>query len=124
MTTAKLIRGRSKNSHLLLAGRHVHVFVWLPSWGSRSFGSTLRFRHRDGWTHYRLVLLQRNPTGAQTRRQASGRAGRFYIRGTLTVFEVARWRTSPGTHGRDGMKQYVRLKVSPGGREAPKPKEM
>lgn len=118
-STRKLVRGRSEQSRLILAWAGVHVFVWLPSWGSHSLGVTVRVRRAGGWTHYRVVVLQRNAFAmGRWQRKSPERVGRFYVRRSLTLLEVSRWRTAPGTRGRTGLKGYVRLKVSPGGREA------
>jgi hypothetical protein len=117
----KLVRGRSKQSHLVLAWPNVHVFVWVPwAHGSESTGTTIRLRRLGGWDHYRLVLWQRNAlTGRRGwKKTAHGeRSGRVALRPTITVCELARWRTAPGTADRVGLKAYVRLKVSAGGRE-------
>lgn len=114
----KFVRGRSEQSRLILAWPGIHVFVWLPSWGTHSLGIAVRVRRAGGWTHYRLVVLQRNPFAmGQWQRKSPERVGRFYVRRSLTLLEASRWRTAPGTHGRTGLKGYIRLKVSPGGRE-------
>lgn len=120
--TVKLLRGRSRNSKLIVAGKRVHVFVWLPSWSvvNDSVGVTVRYRAHGGWTHWRIVLMQRNASALSRRRgQAGGRTNRVFTRRTLTLVELSRWRTQPGTSERVGLKAYARLKVSPGGREAP-----
>lgn len=122
--TVKLIRGRSKRSHLVIAGRALHCFVWVPwTHGSDSTGITLRFRRGARWTHLRLVLLQRNhPPGGwrhKTHKRYADRGGTMLMRPTLTLFEISRWDTAPGTQNRVGLKSYVRLKISLGGHQMP-----
>lgn len=114
----KWIAGRSRNSHMLLAWAHVHLFVWVPwtSGGDDSFGMTLRWRRAEGWTHVRMVIFQRNKID---RSRWKGRRGHWLLRRTLTLFEITRWDTRPGVYGRHGMKSYIRVKISPGGRELP-----
>lgn len=111
--------GRSSSSHLLHAGRNLHVFAWTPLHGSGSFGVTVRWRrHSESWRHVRLILFQRNKRpGAYQRTRHSERAGeRVLVRRTLTVFEVCTWVTRGGTRSRSGVKVYLRLKAGPGGR--------
>jgi hypothetical protein len=102
---------------LLIAGPHVHVFVWAPQLGADSYGISLRHRWRDNaWIHYRLLLCQRNVR--RNSRRHSGRTGqRFRARPPLTLFEFDQWRTRDGIRDRDGLKRYVRLKIGPGGRQ-------
>lgn len=117
----RLKRGRSKESYLLLALDHVHVFVWWPGMSRRcgpdSFGTTVRWRRGTSWQHVRLTLFQRNALrGSQLRSKNGGRAGQWAIRRTLTIFELSGWTTYNGTRERDGMKSYLRLKAGAGGR--------
>ncbi len=119
----KLRRGRGVRSHLLVAWPRLHLFVWTRGMAADfdktpSYGLTLRVRRTVGWTHMRVSLLQRNRSGAELRDARPGH--RFLLRGTLTLLEVSRWDTSPGTSDRLGLKSYVRFKVSPGGREVPR----
>ena len=124
----KLNRGRSKASQLVIAGRRVHLFIWTPRMvGERSdpsYGFTLRARGEQGWQHFRLVLLQRNRPNARAWANRSGGrklAGqRFMVRPSLTVLEFSRWQTRPDRTTRHGIKQYVRFKVSAGGRQLPR----
>lgn len=122
---ARLMRrfraGRSRQSILLIASRDVHVFVWSPRLGADSYGVTVRHRTRSNdWLHWRLVAFQHG-SGMRTgyaRKRHSNRGGqRFLARRTLTLLEASRWRTVGGTDARVGLKAYVRLKVSPGGRQ-------
>lgn len=96
---------------MLVAWSNLHVFYWRWSWGSHSAGATVRYRTRGDWSHWRVVLFQRNG-----RRIESVRDGRYRARRSLTLIEVTHWRTAPGTRERVGLKSYVRVKVSPGGR--------
>lgn len=107
-----MTRGRSNQSQLLVAANNLHLFVWCPALGADSYGATLRFRRDERWTHLRLLLMRRNPR----RREGLPREGRWLARKTLTAFEVSRWVTENGTRERVGLKQYVRVKVGPGGR--------
>lgn len=112
--------GRSKRSMLLLAARNAHLFIFAPALGSDSTGVTLRMRRAGGWTHYRVIVCQRNHPGYNQRRRHTKRHGqRFMARPTLTLIEIARWRTAPGTYDRTGLKSYLRVKLSPGGRSCP-----
>jgi hypothetical protein len=110
--------GRSRESVMLVAARNLHLFIWSPRTGASSTGFTLRLRRGGGWTHYRLVLLQRNRATGHSRRRHTARAGqRFAARPTLTLVELARWRTAPGTSERVGLKSYLRVKAGAGGRQ-------
>lgn len=102
---------------MLLAAKHVHVFVWVPKMGADSAGVTVRFRWRGGWTHVRLILFQRNPFPRQNRNRM--RPGTYKARRTCTLLELSSWRTAPGTVDRVGLKSYLRVKASPGGTEVP-----
>lgn len=114
----KLKRGRSKASRLIVAGRNLHVFVWLPRMGGDSLGATVRWRRgQENWSHLRLTLLQRNALGASALRHKHGRVGRFAIRRTLTIAELSSWTTRGGTRERVDIKWYVRLKAGAGGRQ-------
>lgn len=109
--------GRSKSSMLLLAFHDAHLFVWAPPLGADSTGVTFRVRRADGWTHYRLIIGQRNHPGNRQRRRHTNRHGqRFMARPSLTLIELCRWRTAPGINDRVGLKAYLRLKLGPGGR--------
>lgn len=113
----RLVRGRSKQSHLVLAGRNVHVFVFAPKTDADSFGVTVRWRRPGRWWHVRIVLLQRNASkGRGSLRQGE----RFLIRPTLTLFEGATWATvgANGQGERIGTKGYVRVKAAWPGRSA------
>jgi hypothetical protein len=110
--TVRLVRGRSKQSTLLVALRHLHVFVWAPAMGADSYGTTVRFRRANDWHHLRIVLWQRNRVGWKP-----DRPGHFFVRPTVTALELSRWRTRTGTTERWGLKNYVRVKLSAGGRQ-------
>lgn len=112
---AKYIRGRSKQSQMLLAADNIHVFIWAPMTGADSFGMTVRWRSGRRWVHYRMLMLRRN---TRARDNGSIREGHWIARPTLTVFEMSRWHTMGGTGERAGIKSYLRLKASAGGREA------
>lgn len=115
---ARLVRGRSRASWLLFAGHGVHLFVWAPFLGADSTGATLRWRRRGGWQHARLVVGQRNKADRERLRATLSRRGSAVAaRRTLTVAELAFWRTAPGTGTRVGTKGYVRLKAAAQGRE-------
>ena len=110
--------GRSRQSHLIVAWRHAHLFVWSPWHGADSFGATLRVRHGARWTHWRLVLLQRNPINMGRWQEKTQRTScTLLLRPTLTVAELCRWDTEGGCTKRIGLKSYLRLKASTGGRE-------
>lgn len=116
---ATMVRGRSKASMMLLAWPNAHLFLFAPSLGADSFGVTFRVRADGGWTHYRAIVWQRNRANAHSRSRHTERGGqRFLARPTLTILELCRWRTAPGTNARVGMKSYLRLKASAGGRPA------
>jgi hypothetical protein len=116
--------GRSRASVLVLARRSLHVFVWSPWTGANSTGCCVRHRRGDVWTHWRLIVFQRNAqNGSRLRHMSPKRAARgdrIRLRPTLTVFEVSRWQTRDGTGERQrfGTKGYVRLKISLPGSEA------
>lgn len=114
----KLKAGRSNQSYLLVATSDLHVFVWIPRLNNtRSAGVTVRKRTGRDWRHWRMTLWQRNARDlARVRKKGSGRTGRYAVRATVTVFELATWWTENGTTERMDMKSYVRLKVAPGGR--------
>lgn len=102
---------------LLLAWRNAHLFIFAPPLGADSTGVTFRMRRPDGWTHYRLIVCQRNHPGTHQRRRHMNRHGqRFMARPSLTLIELCHWRTAPGTNARVGLKAYIRVKLSPGGR--------
>lgn len=109
---------------LVLARRSLHVFVWSPWTGANSTGGAARFRNGQVWTHWRLILFQRNPQNGSRLRQMSpkraARGDRILIRPTLTLFEVSRWQTRDGTGERQrfGTKGYVRFKIALPGAEA------
>lgn len=104
---------------MLLAWANAHLFAFAPQLGADSYGVTFRVRRDGGWDHYRVILFQRNRSTAYSRRRHSERGGqRFMARPTLTLLELCRWRTAPGTNERVGMKSYFRVKASAGGRPA------
>lgn len=113
MSERRLRWGKSKRSMLVFAGRDAHLFIWCPWLGADSAGATFRYRVGDDWVHYRLLLGQRG----RSRDRNKMRGGRFTARRTLILCEVSRWRTRGGTQERTDLKAYVRLKLSPGGRE-------
>lgn len=114
-----LTPGRSKQSHLVVATKNVHLFVWAPGWtGADSTGVTFRWRREVDWHHLRLIVMQRNTQDRSRHRTRHTKRGgqRFAIRPTLTLVELAAWKTRNGTTERDDMKRYLRVKVCPGGR--------
>jgi hypothetical protein len=114
-----MVRGRSKASMMMLAWPNAHLFLFAPSLGADAYGVTFRVRRDGGWTHYRVTVCQRNRGNAHSRRRHTDRGGqRFLARPTLTILELCRWRTAPGTNQRIDMKSYLRLKASAGGRQA------
>lgn len=99
---------------MLIVGNDAQAFIWGPPTGAtKGWGVTVRYRTGVVWTHLSLTLLQRNPRdGSRTR------PGRWRSRRTLTVAELTRWQTrGTGMKNRIGLKQYVRVKVGPGGRQ-------
>ena len=129
----KLKAGRSTKSYMLMAWKNAHLFVWLPRMGTDSLGATFRVRRGGGWRHWRVTVLQRNhnpnakgpaqpPVGTKNRpkreRYGKPRPGKFIARRSLTLFELSWWKTAPGVRDRIGLKGYVRLKASAGGRPA------
>lgn len=105
--------GRSRDSWMLVALDDLHAFAWAPFLGADSWGGMVRFRRGRAWRHYSVTLMRRN---GSRRRRTTARAGRFAARPTLTLFELAHWRTVGGVRDRDGLKAYLRVKVGPGGR--------
>lgn len=110
----KLKRGRSNSSWLVIAMRNLHVFVWTPGMGNDAAGFTARWRGDGYWRHVRVSVMQRNPVKPGRFRLQPGESIR--VRPTLTVLEIAGWRTANGTKERATIKSYVRLKAAaPGG---------
>ncbi len=124
MAERRLRPGRSRTSVLVLARRSLHVFVWSPWTGANSTGGCVRYRRGDAWTHWRLILLQRNPQNGSRLRSMSpkraARGDRVRLRPTPTLFEASRWQTRDGTGERQrfGTKGYVRFKIALPGSEA------
>lgn len=112
-------RGKSRTSHLVLAQRNLHIFIWSPKMGATSYGSTVRYRKGDLWTHHRVIFFQKNPPrGGKGQRHGPKRS--TVVRRTLTIFEYSMWRTRGGvseSENRVGSKGYVRLKACWPGRE-------
>src|ERR1700729_1060229 len=104
--------GRSKRGSFFLTAKDFHVFIFRG-------GATLRIRHsHNDWQHYQVILLRKNKVGAYEQKRTRTRRGqKFLSPPTLTVFEIAHWKTLNGTVTRTGLKSYIRVKVGPGGKQ-------
>lgn len=124
--------GRTQTKGFKVIWRRLHIFVFIPGVSKKGFGVTIRIRTSERhWIHYQLVLFERHRGGGAWRqeqkyntkryikgqRRSPGRNGPFIVRPTLTIFEFTKWYTKGDNKTRVGLKSYIRLKASLGGKQ-------
>ena len=130
--------GRANNGNFLAIWPRLHIIIF----GNKGYnpkrysgyGITLKFRQGECWSCWTATLLEHHRMDKRkwidqqkhtNKRYQAGKAryparegGTFYVRGTMTLFEIEHWHTRGDSHTRVGLKSYLRLKFCPGGRQA------